>query len=77
MYNIWQDAGIRTQVAAIAAKCATNELHTSNEIHNKMKSTNLVKLRIAAFMPQQGAPTQMMASFQHAALATRAGGLFL
>ena len=51
--------------------------HPSNEIHNKMKSTNLVKLRIAAFMPQQGAPTQMMASFQHAALATRAGGLFL
>ena len=29
MYNIWQDAGIRTRVAANAAKCATNELHTS------------------------------------------------
>ena len=28
-YNIWQDAGIRTRVAANAAKCATNELHTS------------------------------------------------
>ena len=31
MYDIWQDAGIRTQVAATAARCATNdnELHTS------------------------------------------------
>ena len=29
MYNIWQDAGIRTRVAATAARCATNELHTS------------------------------------------------
>ena len=29
MFNIWQDAGIRTRVAATAAKCATNELHTS------------------------------------------------
>ena len=31
MYNIWQekDAGIRTRVAASAAWCATNELHTS------------------------------------------------
>ena len=28
MDNIWQDAGIRTQVAATAARCATNELHT-------------------------------------------------
>ena len=26
MDNIWQDAGIRTQVAATAARCATNEL---------------------------------------------------
>ena len=26
MYNIWQDAGIRA-----AARCATNELHTSLE----------------------------------------------
>ena len=29
MYNIWQDAGIQTRVAAFAARCATNELHTS------------------------------------------------
>ena len=29
MYNIWQDAGIRTRVAATATRCATNELHTS------------------------------------------------
>ena len=29
MYNIWQDAGIRTRVAATAASWATNELHTS------------------------------------------------
>ena len=29
MYNIWQDARNRTQVAATAARCATNELHTS------------------------------------------------
>ena len=29
IYNIWQDAGIRTRVAATAARCATNELHTS------------------------------------------------
>ena len=27
-YSIWQDAGIRTRVAATAARCATNELHT-------------------------------------------------
>ena len=29
MFNIWQDAGNRTRVAATAARCATNELHTS------------------------------------------------
>ena len=29
MYNIWQDAGIRTRVAAITARCATNEPHAS------------------------------------------------
>ena len=29
MYNIWQDAGNWTRVAANAARCATNELHTS------------------------------------------------
>ena len=29
MYSIWQDAGIRTRVAATAARFATNELHTS------------------------------------------------
>ena len=29
MYNIWQDAGIRTRVAATAARCAANELYTS------------------------------------------------
>ena len=28
-YNIWQDAGNRTRVIATAARCATNELHTS------------------------------------------------
>ena len=28
MFNIWQDAGNRTRVAATAARCATNELHT-------------------------------------------------
>ena len=28
MYNIWQDAGIRTRVAATAARCAANELYT-------------------------------------------------
>ena len=28
-YNIWQDAGIRTRVAVMAARCATNERHTS------------------------------------------------
>ena len=39
MYNIWQDAEIRTRVVAIAARCANNELHTSltNELHtNKL-----------------------------------------
>ena len=29
MYINWQDAGIRTRFAATAARCATNELHTS------------------------------------------------
>ena len=29
MYNVWQDAGKRTRVAATIARCATNELHTS------------------------------------------------
>ena len=29
MYSIWQDAGIRTLVAATAARFSTNELHTS------------------------------------------------
>ena len=29
MYNILQDAGNQTRVAATAARCATNELHTS------------------------------------------------
>ena len=29
LYVHWQDAGIRTQDAATAASCATNELHTS------------------------------------------------
>ena len=29
MYSIWQDAGIRTQVAATAVRCATNKLHAS------------------------------------------------
>ena len=28
MYNIWKDAGIRTQVAATAARWPTYELHT-------------------------------------------------
>ena len=28
MFNIWQDAGNRTRVAATVASCATNELHT-------------------------------------------------
>ena len=28
MYNIWQDAGIRTRVAATAVRCATIELNT-------------------------------------------------
>ena len=28
MYNFWQDAGIRTRVAATAARCAANELYT-------------------------------------------------
>ena len=28
LYNVWQDAGIRTLFAATAARCATNELHT-------------------------------------------------
>ena len=31
MYNMWQDAGIRTRIAATAARCATNELHTATE----------------------------------------------
>ena len=33
LFNIWQDAAIRTRVAATAARCATNELHTSLMIH--------------------------------------------
>ena len=33
MYNIRQDAGIRTRVAATAARFATNELHTSLMIY--------------------------------------------
>jgi hypothetical protein len=45
------------------------------EVWGKMR--NLVKLRIAAFMPQHGAPTHMMASFQQVAFAVNAGGLFL
>ena len=32
MYNIWQDAGNQTRAAATAARCATNELHTSLNI---------------------------------------------
>ena len=34
MYNIWQDAGTgnQTRAAATAARCATNELHTSLNI---------------------------------------------
>ena len=32
MYNIWQDAGYQTRVAATAARCATIELHTSSSI---------------------------------------------
>ena len=28
MYSIWQDAGVRTRVAATASRYATNELHT-------------------------------------------------
>ena len=32
LYNIWQDVGIWTRVAATAARCATYELHTSLNI---------------------------------------------
>jgi hypothetical protein len=46
-------------------------------VYDKKKIRNLVKLRIAAFMPQHGAPTHMMASFQQVAFAVNAGGLFL
>ena len=45
MYNIWQDAGNRTRFAATAARCATNELHTSlsathipSELHTSLMS---------------------------------------
>ena len=36
-YSIWQDAGIRTRVAATEARCTTNELHTPlNELHTSL-----------------------------------------
>ena len=41
MYNIWQDAGIRTRDAATAAKCATNELHTSLMQSSRLSSQEL------------------------------------
>ena len=34
VYNIWQNAGNRTRIAATAARCATNELHTSIPVSN-------------------------------------------
>ena len=40
MNNIWQDAGIRTRDAAIAARCAIYELHKysyNDEIHTSLK----------------------------------------
>ena len=37
LYNIWQDAGIWTRVAAPAARCATNELHTSLKVFKEKK----------------------------------------
>ena len=33
VYNIWQDAGIRTRVASTAAKFTTNEVHTSLKLN--------------------------------------------
>ena len=46
MYNIWQDSGNRTRVAAIAARCATIELHTKHRksrLLNNEKSKHIYK----------------------------------
>ena len=42
MYYIWQYAGIRTRVAATAARCAINELHTF-----LMSCTHLYELHLS------------------------------
>ena len=40
MYNIWKDAGIRTQVAATAARWPTYELHTLLwQVHRAQQGT--------------------------------------
>ena len=46
MYNVWQDAGIRTQVATTAARCATNELHTSHQKLATKTKLNWIRIRI-------------------------------
>ena len=48
--SIWQDAGIRTLVAAITARCATNELH----IHpNELRFFSLVRGKLRPYFIEQ------------------------
>ena len=44
MYNIWQDAGIRTRDSATAARCATIELQTSLSLSLSYSSFSLLSL---------------------------------
>ena len=50
LYNICQDAGNRTRVAATAARCAINELHTSLGILSRFKGFFLSK---SSFFPKK------------------------
>ena len=51
MYNIWQDAGIRTRYAATSARYATNELNTSlNELHTFLRAIGYINILWRWFM---------------------------
>ena len=67
MYNIWQDAGIQTPVAATAARCAPNELHTSIFSwpvgYHRLDSTLLQGLH--CIKPLQGQPSWWDRGDQH------------
>ena len=47
MYNIWQDAGIQTRVAATAARCATHELQTFPAQSQTPRSIGQPKVQLA------------------------------